>query len=411
MLTGRYPARLGISHAFPSDSPDGLALEEITLAEQLASAGYTSALIGKWHLGSASPYLPWHQGFDDFQGVLYSNDMTNLFYYDNEKQIEEPIDQRYMTRRYTEQAVDFIGKNKEDPFFLYLAHNMPHVPLYASPEFEGTSQRGLYGDVVQEIDWSVGQVIKALEDSGIADNTLVVFTSDNGPWLVMRENGGSAGGLRDGKMNTFDGGQKVPTVAYWPGTIKPRVDENLASMLDWFPTMSELAGVPLPDDRIIDGEVITSRLTGEKPDQSHEPFIYQSSFTTDFVGIRDDQWKFKLPQSGYPKILEPIIKAGIYSHGEMLFNLNDDPQELNNLVDQYPEKAAELKAKLEAFDQEIKDANIKPRRMQKAKHDHKGYNVMWVPMAGLALSTLILLIGLIYGVVRLVRFLKKKKLK
>ena len=179
-----------------------------------------------------SPYVPWHQGFDDFKGVLYSNDVENLFYYNNEIQIEEPIDQRYMTRRYTEQAVDFIGKQKDDPFFLYLAHNMPHVPLYASPEFEGKSERGLYGDVVQELDWSVGQVIKALEDNGIADNTLVVFTSDNGPWLAMREGSGSAGDLRDGKMNTFDGGQKVPTVAYWPGTIEPRVDDRMASMLD-----------------------------------------------------------------------------------------------------------------------------------------------------------------------------------
>ncbi len=408
MLTGRYPSRLGIGHVFMGNSPDGMALEEITLAEQLDNAGYTSALIGKWHLGSMAPYLPWNQGFDEFQGVLYSNDIENFFFYDNQIQIEEPIDQRYLTRRYTEQAVDFIGENKDDPFFLYLAHNMPHVPLYVSPEFEGKSERGLYGDTIQEIDWSVGQVLQALEDNGIADNTLVVFTSDNGPWLAMREDGGSAGGLRDGKMNTFDGGQKVPAVAYWPGTITPRIDDRMASMLDWFPTMSKLAGLPLPDDRVIDGQVITERLTGKDPEQSHEPFIYISGISTDAVAIRDGDWKLKLPQSGYPRFLEPIIKLGIYSHSQMLFNLKEDPQELNNLIDQYPEKVAELKAKLDDFSREMDEANIKPRRMRKVASDHKGYSAMFVPLGLLALAGLFLFGGLIYGAVRLVRYLKTK---
>jgi arylsulfatase A len=212
LLTGRLAARMGIKHVFMYDAPDGMPQSEITIPEQLKQAGYHTGMVGKWHLGHVERYMPLNQGFDEFYGVPYSNDMANFFFYENWEMIPEPIDQRYLTRRYTEKAVDYIERHADQPFFLYLAHSMPHVPIYVSPEFEGSSELGLYGDVVQELDWSTGQVVEKLKELGLLENTLVIFTSDNGPWLVMGDEGGSAGPLRDGKGSAFEGGQRVPTV-------------------------------------------------------------------------------------------------------------------------------------------------------------------------------------------------------
>ena len=230
LLTGRYAARMGISGVFSHVSHDGMPLAEITIAEQVKQAGYSTGMIGKWHLGHLDRYMPWNQGFDEFYGVPYSNDMANFFFYENQEIIHEPIDQRYLTRRYTEKATDYIERHADAPFLLYMAHSMPHVPLYVSPEFEGKSGNGLYADVVQELDWSTGQIVDKLRELNILDNTLVIFTSDNGPWLVMGDHAGSAGALRDGKMTTFEGGQRVPAVVHWPAQIKTgRTDDTVIS--------------------------------------------------------------------------------------------------------------------------------------------------------------------------------------
>lgn len=408
MLTGRYPSRMGIKHVYQADTPSGLDPEEVTIAEQLKQSGYHTGLIGKWHLGHTAQYTPRNHGFDEFKGVLFSNDMPNFFFYENENRLDDPVDQRYLTKRYTEQAVDFIKKNKNAPFFLYLAHNMPHIPLYASPDFVGSSKRGLYGDVVQELDWGIGEVIKALEDAGIDENTMVVFTSDNGPWLTMRDDGGSAGNLRDGKTSTFDGGQKVPAIAYWPGHIKPRVDDNHASMLDWFPTLSEIANVAIPNDRAIDGESILPRLLGENQKPT-KPFFYQNAWTSELDGIRDGDWKLKLAQSGYPEILEPIMKWSFYSHDTVLFNVKENPEETEDLSSQYPEKVQELTDKIQNFKAELDKEDVKLSYMKSTPADRG--NMIWNMLQGplIVLSTVILfIIGLIWGARRLWKKRAKK---
>jgi arylsulfatase A-like enzyme len=182
LLTGRYPIRQGIHEVFYPESFQGMDPTEVTVAEVLKDAGYRTGLVGKWHLGHHSQFMPWNQGFDEFFGLPYSNDMGGMYYFRNKEINFEEIDQRYLTQTYTQEAIEFIDRNQQQPFFLYLAHNMPHVPIYASPEFEGKSAGGLYGDVIEEIDWSVGKILQRLDELQIADNTLVIFTSDNGPW-------------------------------------------------------------------------------------------------------------------------------------------------------------------------------------------------------------------------------------
>lgn len=252
LLTGRLPVRNGMMSKelrvlFPF-SAKGLAPEEITIAEALKDKGYATAAIGKWHLGQESPYLPTDQGFDSYFGIPYSNDMNHsgmppIPLMQGEKIIEQPADQRTLTKRYTEHSLSFIQKNKDRPFFLYLAHTFPHIPLYASDEFRGASSRGLYGDVVEEIDWSTGQILNELKKQGLAKNTLVFFTSDNGPWLTEKQEGGSAGLLRNGKGTTWEGGMREPAIAWWPGTIQPgQVSQSLATTMDLFTTSLELAG-------------------------------------------------------------------------------------------------------------------------------------------------------------------------
>ena len=221
LLTGRLPIRSGMCSdsrrvLFP-DSAEGLPQEEVTLAEALKAQGYATACIGKWHLGHHPEYLPTRHGFDTYFGIPYSNDMRPCPLMRNEEVLEEPAEQATLTARYTEEAIGFIKAHRDEPFFLYFPHTFPHVPLFASDRFKGTSKRGLYGDVVEELDWSVGQVLKALEECDLGDRTLVVFTSDNGPWLTQSERGGSAGLLREGKGSTWEGGMREPAIAWWPG--------------------------------------------------------------------------------------------------------------------------------------------------------------------------------------------------
>ena len=403
LLTGRLAARMGIKHVFMYDAPDGMPPSEITIPEQLKQAGYHTGMVGKWHLGHRDRYMPWNQGFDEFYGVPYSNDMGNFFFYENQQMIPEPIDQRYLTRRYTEKAVDYIERHADQPFFLYLAHSMPHVPIYVSPEFAGSSELGLYGDVVQELDWSTGQVIEKLKALDLLENTLVIFTSDNGPWLVMGDEGGSAGSLRDGKGSTFEGGQRVPTVAHWPAQITPgRIDATPTSMLDFMPTFSALAGVPMPDDRAIDGTDISGLLIGSNEDPTRA-FYYLASTSTRVVAYRDGDWKAKLPRKGYPKFLEPVLGLSHYAHGALLFDLKTDPFEENNLAEQYPERLEKLQQLIAEKQSDIDGEGARELYMSGTNSDKKGYGP-WVVKAGVAAITILAaLLGAIYALYRLIR--------
>lgn len=347
LLTGRYPIRQGIHDVFYPESFQGMDPEEITIAEVLKEAGYATGLVGKWHLGHHQQFMPWNQGFDDFFGLPYSNDMGGLYYFNNQDIDFAEVDQRYMTKTYTERALQFIDKNQQQPFFLYLAHNMPHVPVYASPEFEGKSAGGLYGDVVEELDWSVGQVLKRLDKLKLSENTLVIFTSDNGPWLLMGDDGGSAGILREGKQFTFEGGMRVPAVAYWPGTVKPGTKPGgLATMMDWLPTFANLAGVPVPTDRVIDGRDISGLLTGDGVRAEQTLFYYMSG---ELRAYRNGDWKIKLPYKGMVGFLSWIQDGFVSGHELLLFNLKADPGELNNLASEEAARVTAMLAEIDDF--------------------------------------------------------------
>ena len=271
---------------------------ELTLAEALRDLGYRTGMVGKWHLGHLPEYLPTRHGFESWFGIPYSNDMDRTFLPDGlrtqedvaewyrynmnprieywnvpllrsfsengavrDELMEQPADQTTITRRYTEAAVQFVTDSAASgqPFFLYLAHSMPHLPLFRSEEFVGRSRAGVYGDVIEEIDWSVGEILRALRDHKLEDNTLVVFTSDNGPWLIFREQAGSAGPLRNGKATTFEGGMRVPTVFYWPSRLESAVIDDLGSAVDLFPTLLALAGGAVPEELILDGYDLSDR--------------------------------------------------------------------------------------------------------------------------------------------------------
>ncbi|HLF32793.1 MAG TPA: sulfatase [Cyclobacteriaceae bacterium] len=344
LLTGRYPIRMGITEVFFPNSYFGIPAEEITVAEVLKSAGYHTGTIGKWHLGHNYPHLPLQNGFDDYFGIPYSNDMDNVMYMRG-NQIEAPeVDQHQITKTYTEEALKFIRGLHREPFFLYVAHNMPHVPIYASGPFMGTSRRGLYGDVVQELDWSVGEIITCLEQLNIIDNTLVIFSSDNGPWLVMRELGGSAGIFREGKGFTFEGGVREPTVAMWRGTIQAGSEYyGMAAMTDWFPTIVNLAGVKIPGDLIIDGKDLGNVLFGKGVRRGDE-FAYFSN--GQLQAYRFGDWKLKLPFAGSQKTPWSHFIA---EHDTLLFNLRTDPGEISNRLVENPGMARLIAAKMDSF--------------------------------------------------------------
>lgn len=348
LLTGRYAQRMGINGVFFPHSLTGMPTDELTQAEVLSGAGYTTALIGKWHLGHMHRYLPLQRGFDEYFGMPYSNDMASAVYMRGNNVEEHFVDQRYTTRTYTEEAVDFIDRNTDRPFYLLLSHNMPHVPLYVSEDFEGTSGKGLYGDVIQELDWSVGRVIEKLRDEQLLDNTLVVFSSDNGPWLVMRDHGGSSGELREGKFFTFEGGMRVPTVAMWPGKIPPgTVYEGLATLMDWFPTFSHLAGADLPEDLELDGENITPVLFGEG-EREGQDFLFMEN--EELQGYRYKNWKIKLEYEGFPGAW---YRQRVEPHPLLLIDLDHDITESENLADRYPEKVEFMLEKMDSAYQSI----------------------------------------------------------
>lgn len=359
LLTGRLPIRSGMCSSsrrvlFP-DSKGGLPDSELTIAELLKSHGYSTACIGKWHLGHLPEYLPTRHGFDLFYGLPYSNDMDrvaggpagraafldpraeywNVPLHRNEQIIERPTDQTTITRRYTEEAVTFIREHRESPFFLYLAHSMPHVPLFASDDFLGLSSRGLYGDVIEELDWSVGQVLETLRETNLADRTLVVFTSDNGPWLVFDEHGGSAGLLREGKGSTWEGGMRVPGIVWWPGTVASgQVTQELGSTLDLFVTISSLVGEPLAEDRVYDGVDLTPLLKGTGPSNRDSMLYYRDDR---LLAIRQGPWKLhRTTQAGYGQA-KPV------EHDPpVLYHLDHDPSERFDVASRHPEVVADL---------------------------------------------------------------------
>ena len=285
LLTGRLPIRSGLNVVLYPTSTGGIPDDEITLAEALRSHDYATMCIGKWHLGHLPAYLPTRQGFDHYFGIPYSNDMNvkksghpPVPLMRDEAVVEQPAVQETVTLRCTREALSFIreqrGRAGARPFFLYLAYTFPHIPLHAGKAFRGRSPRGLYGDVVEEIDWSVGQILDTLRDEGLAESTLVVFTSDNGPWLIQQLRGGSAGLLREGKGSTWEGGMRVPCLAWWPGTIAPgRTTLGLASELDLLPTCLDLAGVKVPDDRPLDGVSLAPLLRRGRPEPTYADLL------------------------------------------------------------------------------------------------------------------------------------------
>ncbi len=358
LMTGRYPIRSGMCSdsrrvLFP-DSAGGLPAGEITIAEVLKGAGYATMAVGKWHLGHLPEYLPTRQGFDSYFGIPYSNDMDKVGQGDHftlaeeeeyaaynvplmrdEEVIERPADQRTITRRYTEEAVKFIREHRDGSFFLYLAHNLPHIPLFRGEAFKGVSARGIYGDVVEEVDWSVGQVVRALEEAGIAGNTLVVFTSDNGPWLSFKTHGGSAGLLRDGKGSTWEGGMREPTVFWWPGRLKPGVVQSMGSTLDLFPTAASLAGVELPADRVYDGVDLSPVLFGTGEGQRDSMFYYHGAR---LFAVRQGPFKAHfLTKTSYVGQKEAEVHDP-----PLLFQVEEDPAERYDIAAAHPEIVAGL---------------------------------------------------------------------
>ena len=374
LMTGCYPIRVGE----PGNTKGGhpiLHPDEITIAEALKTAGYVTGMIGKWHLAGPGrqgrgPFeaklMPNNQGFDYFYGTPLHNGFTRevqpsytTVLMRNAKVLESPTDMDLLTRRYTQEAIKFIRRNRRKPFFLYLAHNMPHVPLGASGEFRDKSPRGLYGDVIRELDWSAGRVIDTLKELRIDEDTLMVFTSDNGPWIEehLGDYGGSADPLRGSKMMTWEGGLRVPCIMRWPGRIPPGevCDEVLTSM-DLMPTFARLAGAKTPQDRIIDGKDVAAVITGRPGAQSpHEAFFYYCY--NHLQAVRSGRWKLVLPRPARPKwclwsarMVDAVAKLQLY-------DLETDIAEKHDLAARRPEVVAQLMKLIERARQDLGDYN------------------------------------------------------
>ena len=386
LLTGCYPHRIlrgfnPTSVFFPTrgENPgpgkEGLHLNEITLANILKERGYATSIIGKWHLGDAPPFLPTKRGFDEYFGIPYSNDMghrdqrmelrpnsnsppTPL--YDGDVIIETEPDQRFLTRRYTERAVDFIQRNKDKPFFLYVPHTMPHTPLAVHPDFAGRSECGLYGDVIQELDWSVGEVVRTLREHGLEEKTMIIYTSDNGPWLQMGDHGGHAEPLRSGKGTKYEGGHRVPCIMYWKGQIKPgTVASEMLSTLDLMPTFAKLAGTTMPQDRKTDGIEAWDYISGATDISPRKTFVFGDRM------IRHGKWKLFLPGPYFETVHRDKFNSESEWRAAMqtlasarydfprLYDLEADIGESQDISEQHPEIVAELRQLLADFVQEM----------------------------------------------------------
>lgn len=371
LLTGCYPNRIGIQGALDHRAQYGINAQETTIAELLKPRGYATAIYGKWHLGHHPQFLPTRHGFDEYFGLPYSNDMwphhpTNKNYYpelpliENEQIVQRNPDQTQLTTWYTERAVKFIEKNKERPFFLYLAHTMPHVPLHVSDKFKGKTERGLFGDVIEEIDWSVGQVLDTLRRLQLDKQTLVIFTSDNGPWLPYGNHAGSAKPLREGKGTAFEGGVREPFIARWPGQIPAGSSTRAPAMtIDLLPTIAKLAGAEVPKDRIIDGRDIWPLLSSRRAATSpHDAFYFY--WGRELHAVRSGKWKLHLPHP-YRHLEEPGRdgKPGRETQqqiGLALFDLENDLGETTNLADKHPDVVQKLMVFVERARADLGDA-------------------------------------------------------
>lgn len=391
LMTGCYPPRAGLAFNHSPGAQTGINPNEITVAELLKSRDYATMHIGKWHLGDHPQFLPTRHGFDKFFGIPYSNDMwpyhpnmplgenphprllaarkrgemtgyagqgreyklpspfeIPLPLMENEKTLETDPDQTGLTTRYTEKALAFIEANKDGQFFLYLAHAMPHVPLFVSKKYEGKSKRGLYGDVIMEIDWSVGQILKKLKSAGIDDNTLVVYTSDNGPWLAYGIDGGSAGPLREGKGTSFEGGMRVPGIMRWPGKIKAGSRTSaVAANMDLLPTFAELAGAAVPKNRVIDGRSLWPLLSGTTDISPHDAYFYYGGSRPNRGGanlraVRVGEWKLFLRRQADGKF-----------NATELYNLHEDVSEKFNRMERHPEIASRLLKTAQQFNKDL----------------------------------------------------------
>ncbi|SRR5579884_3889605 len=359
LLTGRYPTRVGVPSVLTPQDPGGLSLSEQTLAQLLKRAGYSTACVGKWHLGTQPAYLPTSRGFDSYYGIPYSNDQLPSVLMQNTSVIESPVNLTTLTQRYTQKAVDFIANSKNHSFFLYLAHTFPHIPLAASPAFQGKSGMGLYADVVEELDWSVGQVMQALKSNGLDSNTLVLFTSDNGPWFL-----GSPGRLRGRKGWTYDGGYREPFIARFPGRIpagrgRGRVSHAVATTMDLVPTIAHLCGAPLPSAPL-DGVDIWPVLSGMRESVDRDVFLYFDGWNLQCA--RMGEWKLHLSRyNTYP--WSPELAGGLVNlplPAPELYNLQQDPDESYDVAADNPQVVAAIQnriaALLPAFPTEVRAA-------------------------------------------------------
>lgn len=376
LLTGCYPVRVGLTGVLFPNSTKGLNPEEEIIPEVLKKKSYTTCMIGKWHLGDAPQFMPPQQGFDEYYGLPYSNDMwpygnakrgdknpaitrkdPPLWLYDGNKKVQEiktADDMDMLTTQYTERAVSFIKVNKTKPFFMYIAHAMPHIPLAVSPKFQGKSEQGEYGDVMMEIDWSVGEIVKALKETGATNNTLIIFTSDNGPWISFGDHAGSSGALREGKFTTFEGGHRVPCIMKWPDVIpEGLVCNRLASSVDILPTLADITGAKLPKNKI-DGISLLPLLEGDIKAEPRKIFLYN-----EFKAIRNSRFKLVMPQKYKSSVGALPGDGGKGSKGVdaetdyALYDLRRDPGERYNVIEKYPEVAESLKKAMKEYQSEL----------------------------------------------------------
>jgi len=384
LMTGCYPQRISMPGVLGPHATTGISSQEKTIADILKEQGYATACYGKWHLGHHPEFLPMRHGFDDYFGLPYSNDMWPYSYTDNhpdlpliegEKIIEYNPDQTKLTTWYTERSVKFIEKNKDRPFFLYLPHTMAHVPLFVSRKFRGKSKKGLYGDVIMELDWSVGQILSTLKRLGIDENTFVMFTSDNGPWLVYGNHGGCARPLREGKITTFEGGQRVPCIMRWPGKIPAgSICTEMVTMMDILPTITKLAGGNLPSKKI-DGNDIRPLIEGQPRAKSpHETFFYYLG--NRLQAVRCGKWKLHFPHSyqdvevpgvdGFPgKSFKPETRIDL-----SLFDLEKDVSEQHNVADEHPDVVRRLMALADEMREELGDSEKKMKGKNRRPAGH-----------------------------------------
>lgn len=362
ILTGCYPNRIGIHNALGPGNTHGINASETTLAEMLKAKGYATAIFGKWHLGHHEKFLPTRHGFDEWFGIPYSNDMwpyhpqqgpifnfPDLPLYENETVIDTLEEQSQLTTQITERSVSFIKKNKDNPFFLYVPHPQPHVPLFVSDKFKGKSSRGLYGDVIMEIDWSVGQIMNELKVNNLEENTIVIFTSDNGPWLSYGNHAGSAFPLREGKGTAWEGGQREPFIIKYPKAIPAGSTIDVPVMaIDILPTLAEETGATLPE-QIIDGKSVLKVLTGEENKSPQEAYFFYYR-VNELFGVRYGKWKLYFPHRYRTMDGQELGKDGLPGDYRMvnmeeieLYDLAIDKSETKNVAEQNPEVVNKIK--------------------------------------------------------------------